>query len=105
MPSENPGTFTATQSVKAQVGLGAWLASWLRTGGWRNPTARIKAAPRLSVVERIPLAPRHQLALVEADGERILVALNPEGTPAFYPLTQSKFTSRAAASARRISSC
>jgi hypothetical protein len=37
-------------------------------------------------VERIALAPRQSLALIEAEGRRFLVATSPEGAPAFYPL-------------------
>jgi hypothetical protein len=59
-------------------GLAGWLLGKLR--GARRP------APRLAVLERISLAPRQLLALVEADGRRFLVATSPEGTPAFYPL-------------------
>jgi flagellar biogenesis protein FliO len=43
---------------------------------------------RLELVERIALAPRQSLALVEAEGRRILVATSPEGGPAFYPLDE-----------------
>ena len=59
-------------------GLAGWLLGKLR--GSRRP------APRLAVLERISLAPRQSLALVEADGRRFLVATSAEGTPAFYPL-------------------
>ncbi len=41
---------------------------------------------RLELLERIALAPRQSLALVEADGRRFLVASSAEGSPAFYPL-------------------
>ena len=46
--------------------------------------------PRLALVERIALAPRQSLALVEAEGHRILVATSAEGGPAFYALDQSE---------------
>jgi flagellar biogenesis protein FliO len=59
-------------------GLTGWLVSRL--------DGRRRAQPRLAVLERIPLAPRQSLVLVEADGRRLLVATSPEGTPAFYPL-------------------
>ena len=59
-------------------GLAGWLLGRLR--GVRRP------APRLAVLERISLAPRQSLALVEADGRRFLVATSAEGSPAFYPL-------------------
>ena len=45
--------------------------------------------PRLALVERIALAPRQSLALVEAEGRRFLVATSPEGAPAFYALDES----------------
>jgi len=44
--------------------------------------------PRLALVERIALGPRQSLALVEAEGRRILVATSAEGGPAFYPLDE-----------------
>jgi len=59
-------------------GVAGWLLGRLR--GLRP------APPRLAVLERITLAPRQSLALVEAEGRRFLVATSPEGTPAFYPL-------------------
>ncbi len=42
--------------------------------------------PRLALLDRITLAPRQSLALIEAEGRRILVATSAEGGPAFYPL-------------------
>jgi hypothetical protein len=61
---------------------GAGLAGWLldRLRGARRPR------PRLELLERIALAPRQSLALIEAEGRRFLVATSPEGAPAFYPL-------------------
>lgn len=41
---------------------------------------------RLAVVERVALAPRQSLALVEADGRRFLVATAAEGAPVFFPV-------------------
>jgi hypothetical protein len=38
------------------------------------------------LLERISLAPRQSLALIEAEGRRILVATSAEGGPAFYAL-------------------
>ena len=40
----------------------------------------------MALLERINLAPRQSLALVEADGRRLLVATSPEGAPTFYAL-------------------
>ncbi len=63
-------------------GLTGWLLgrvlSRLRPGGQRPP--------RLAVVERIALAPRQSLALVEAEGRRLLVATSADGAPVIYPL-------------------
>jgi hypothetical protein len=42
--------------------------------------------PRLALLERIALAPRQSLALVEAEGRRFLVATSVEGGSAFYAL-------------------
>ena len=42
--------------------------------------------PRLALLERIALAPRQSLALVEAVGRRFLVATSAEGGPAFFAL-------------------
>jgi len=65
-------------------GLAGWLLERLR--GTR------RAPPRLAVLERIALAPRQSLALVEAEGRRFLVATSPEGAPAFYALDgESRF--------------
>jgi flagellar biogenesis protein FliO len=59
---------------------------------------RERAEPRLELLERIALAPRQSLALVEAEGRRILVATSPEGGPAFYALDDSaRARSRSAA--------
>ncbi len=49
-----------------------------------------RAQPRLALLERIALAPRQSLALVEAEGRRILVATSAEGGPAFYALDDSE---------------
>lgn len=63
-------------------GVAGWLLgrlkSRLRTGE--------QTRPRLELLERVTLAPRQSLALVEAEGRRFLVATSPEGAPAFYPL-------------------
>jgi len=61
---------------------GRGLAGWLRDRMRR----RVPLPPRLVLVERINLAPRQMLALIEADGERFLIATSPEGQPVFHPL-------------------
>jgi len=73
-------------------GLGAWLLGKLR-GSRRR-------APRLALLERISLAPRQSLALIEAEGRRILVATSAEGGPAFYALDR-ELSPRAHAEASR----
>lgn len=61
-------------------GIAGWLLGRLRSGG--------RARRRLELVERIALAPRQSLALVEAEGRRFLVATSPEGAPVFYALDE-----------------
>ena len=70
------------------------LAGWMM----RKLCGKQRAQPRLTLVERITLAPRQSLALVEAEGRRILVATSAEGGPAFYPLDEPS-SSRANAGA------
>jgi flagellar biogenesis protein FliO len=60
--------------------LAGWLLNRLRTGAGRPP--------RLALLERIALAPRQSLALVETEGRRFLVATSSEGAPAFYALDE-----------------
>lgn len=67
-----------TESFGGVVG---WLREKLRGSN--------RAQPHLALVERIALGPRQSLALVEAEGRRILVATSAEGGPAFYPLDVS----------------
>lgn len=59
-------------------GLASWLLARLR------PQARPR--PSLTLLERITIAPRQSLALVEADGRRFLIATSADGAPAFHPL-------------------
>jgi len=79
-------------------GVAGWLLGRLRGGASR--------APRLELLERIALAPRQSLALVEAEGRRFLVATSPEGAPAFYALDEQRSPARmrpAAGLATRVS--
>jgi flagellar biogenesis protein FliO len=68
------------ENAMAVGGLAGWLLGRLKGRGRRQP--------RLELVERIALAPRQSLALVEAEGRRFLVATSPEGAPAFYALDE-----------------
>jgi len=70
---------TASES-RPTNGLTGWLLARLR--GDRRP------GPHLVLVERITLAPRHSLALIEAEGRRLLVATSAEGAPVFYALDE-----------------
>ncbi len=67
-------------------GLAGWLLKRLR------PVTRTR--PSLELVSRINLAPRQCLALVEADGRRVLVAMSADGAPAFYALDDRNGTRR-----------
>jgi hypothetical protein len=66
------------KSLQEWAGLRAWVLE-----GFRRRAPR---QPRLALVERINLAPRQTVALIEADGQRLLVAISPDGAPSFYPL-------------------
>ncbi|HVZ85059.1 MAG TPA: flagellar biosynthetic protein FliO [Terracidiphilus sp.] len=67
------------QTPPVPGGLAGRLLGWLRAG-------RTKAQPRLTLLERIALAPRQSLALVEAEGRRLLVATAPDSSPTIYAL-------------------
>jgi flagellar biogenesis protein FliO len=72
------GKVSAALANLPTVGLAGWLLERLRI--------RERPQPRLALLERIPLAPRQSLALIEAEGRRFLVATSAEGGPAFYAL-------------------
>jgi len=76
-------------------GLTGWLLARLR--GHRRP------GPHLVLLERITLAPRQSLALVEAEGRRLLVATSAEGAPAFYALDEQARPATLSRSAARVS--
>ncbi len=70
-----------TKGEPARVGgLAGWLMGRLR--GTSRPQ------PKLALLERITLAPRQSLSLVEADGRKFLIASSAEGAPAFYALDE-----------------
>lgn len=79
------GSQKAGDSAECAAGSAGGWAGWL-LARWH---VRKRAEPRLALVERITLAPRQSLALIEAEGRRILVATSPEGGPAFYPLDEN----------------
>jgi hypothetical protein len=78
-------------TLRKRPGLGAFLFERL--------SRRATKQPRLALVERINLAPRQTVALIEADGQRLLVATSSDGTPSFYPLKPA--ASRSGARRRR----
>lgn len=64
-------------------------------GGWVGwLLARCRAskgsARRLKLVDRIALAPRQSLCLLEADGRRVLLATSADGAPAFFALDHDR---------------
>jgi hypothetical protein len=61
-------------------GLAGWLMARLRF--------RPRPQPSLALLERITLAPKQSLALVEAEGRKFLIATSAEGAPAFYALNE-----------------
>jgi flagellar biogenesis protein FliO len=71
-------TDSKAEAKRTIGGWAGWLLARLRTTG--------RHEPRLQLLERITLAPRQSLALVEADGRRLLVATSADGGPAFYAL-------------------
>jgi hypothetical protein len=75
-------------------GIGEWL---------RRLWSRGRARPRLRLLERISLAPRQSLALVEAEGRRFLVATSAEGAPAFYALDERTRPTGASVRPARVS--
>ena len=85
------------RDVRAIGGWAGWVMERLR--GASRPRAR------LELLERITLAPRQTLAMVEADGRRFLVATSAEGSPAFLSLENGSGRGVAASPrrARRVS--
>ncbi|HVU47637.1 MAG TPA: flagellar biosynthetic protein FliO [Terracidiphilus sp.] len=71
------------------------LTGWLIARVLGRLRSDRRAAPRLALVERIALAPRQSVALIEAEGRRILVATSADGASAFYPLDAAQSAHRA----------
>jgi hypothetical protein len=76
--SRNAGSGQAKPGSGMVGGLTGWLLTKLRREG--------RPRPQLAVLERITLAPRQSLTLIETSGQRLLVATSADGTPAFYPV-------------------
>lgn len=79
----------------APNGVAGWLLA--RLGRRRSQQ------PRLVLLERITLAPRQSLALVEADGRRLLVATSGDKGPVFHALNFDEPDVRTQRSGRRAS--
>jgi hypothetical protein len=75
-------TLSSNGQSRSGLGVAGGLTGWLlkRLRGEGRPR------PQLAILERIALAPRQSLALIEASGQRLLVATSADGTPAFYPV-------------------
>jgi hypothetical protein len=84
-----PNKREAARIKSALGGLAGWFLARLR--------AARPAPARLAVLERIALAPRQSLALVEAEGRRFLVVTSAEGSPGFYALDDAARPQRAPA--------
>lgn len=76
------------------------IAGWLLSG-FRNRQARPR--PSLTLVERISIAPRQSLALIEAEGRRFLIATSSEGAPVFYALDERENRRGRVSSRTRVS--
>lgn len=76
------GNSTVSDPADSSRGIVGGLTGWLIARLHREGRPR----PQLAVLERITLAPRQSLALIEASGQRLLVATSADGTPAFYPI-------------------
>jgi flagellar biogenesis protein FliO len=79
----NRGKFK--RAMQERGGLAGWLLSLLRNRTHAHGNQR----PRLELLERITLAPRQSLVLVEAEGRRFLVATSMDGGSAFHALDES----------------
>jgi flagellar biogenesis protein FliO len=73
-------TSNTRPGISREKGLATWLLERLR--------GEAKPRPSLALLERITLAPRQSLALVEAEGRRFLVAVSAEGSPTFHALDE-----------------
>ena len=91
--AHNARSVNGAVMVKGIGGIAGWLIKRLEQ--------RTHREARLELQERLTLAPRQSLALVEADGQRILVAISAEGAPAFYPLDGRSLSAAKLGASRR----
>jgi flagellar biogenesis protein FliO len=93
------GSFLLKMSAATRLQKPGGLANWLLGRLHRDPRPR----PRLAVLERITLAPRQSVALIEAEGRRLLIATSADGAPAFYALDERTSSRRRAVAPSRVS--
>ncbi len=74
------------RQIAGKYGLDGSIVGWIWTRIRHRLEPRASASARLAVLERIHLAPRQSLALVEVEGRKLLVATSPDGAPTFYAL-------------------
>jgi flagellar biogenesis protein FliO len=90
-----PGESKIKGKSRSQTASGGGWVGWLLQRLQFRVAAGARPRPGLEMVQRITLAPRQSLALVEADGRRLLVATSPDGAPAFYALDERPGAARA----------
>lgn len=62
----------------------SWRGMW--NSIFERLQRRCSASSRLALVEKISVAPRQSVALIEVDGEKLLVGLSPVESPRFFRL-------------------
>jgi hypothetical protein len=100
---QNGAQGTARRAPMDLQGAGKRAAAPGGLAGWllRKLQGQSRREPKLALLERINIAPKQSLALVEADGRRFLVATSPEGSPAFYALNDRASSLRGNVEGRR----
>ena len=90
MPFEDRALWTEKlhRLAGTTVGLAGRLLGWLQ-GMWSGRVQAAQARPRLAVLDRITLGPKQNVALVEVEGRRFLIATGPDGSPCFHALEQA----------------
>jgi|SRR6185503_9924816 len=57
---------------------------------WASISERLRrrgnGGPRLAILERVAVAPKQTVALLEVEGEKLLVGTSQEGAPRFFRL-------------------
>lgn len=75
----------ATRAADTAWATPAWLWRMLCVGV-RRVLSQSKSSARMHLVERMTLAPRHQVLLVDIDGERCLLTIAPHAGIGFHLL-------------------